>query len=58
MTAHGSKGLQADYVFLLNTKAYGMGFPSQIADAPICSCFSIIVTTIPLPKNAACFMLQ
>lgn len=35
MTAHGSKGLQADYVFLLNTKAYGMGFPSQIADAPI-----------------------
>ena len=35
MTAHGAKGLQADYVFLLNTKAYGMGFPSQIADAPI-----------------------
>jgi DNA helicase-4 len=35
MTAHGSKGLQADYVFLLNNKAYGMGFPSQITDAPI-----------------------
>lgn len=35
MTVHGSKGLQADYVFLLNTKAYGMGLPSQIADAPI-----------------------
>lgn len=35
MTVHSSKGLQADYVFLLNTKAYGMGFPSQIADAPI-----------------------
>ncbi len=35
MTIHGSKGLQADYVFLLNNKAYGMGFPSQIADAPI-----------------------
>lgn len=35
MTVHGSKGLQSDYVFLLNTKAYGMGFPSQIADAPI-----------------------
>lgn len=35
MTVHGSKGLQADYVFLLNTKAYGMGFPSQIADTPI-----------------------
>lgn len=35
MTVHSSKGLQADYVFLLNNKAYGMGFPSQIADAPI-----------------------
>lgn len=35
MTVHGSKGLQADYVFLLNNKAYGMGFPSQITDAPI-----------------------
>lgn len=35
MTVHSSKGLQADYVFLLNNKACGMGFPSQIADAPI-----------------------
>lgn len=35
MTAHSSKGLQADYVFLLNNKARGMGFPSQISDAPI-----------------------
>ena len=35
MTIHSSKGLQADYVFLLNNKAYGMGFPSQIADAPV-----------------------
>lgn len=34
-TAHGSKGLQSDYVFILNTKRYGMGFPSQIADPPI-----------------------
>lgn len=35
MTIHSSKGLQADYVFLLNNKAHGMGFPSQIFDAPI-----------------------
>lgn len=35
MTIHSSKGLQADYVFVLNNKAYGMGFPSQISDAPI-----------------------
>lgn len=35
ITVHSSKGLQADYVFLLNNKARGMGFPSQIADAPV-----------------------
>ncbi len=35
MTIHGSKGLQADYVFLLNNKAQTMGFPSQIVDAPV-----------------------
>lgn len=35
MTVHSSKGLQADYVFLLNTKKFGMGFPSQIADTPL-----------------------
>ncbi|MCC2126085.1 UvrD-helicase domain-containing protein [Hominiventricola filiformis] len=39
MTVHGSKGLQADYVFLLNNKAQGMGFPSQIADAPVLRLF-------------------
>jgi len=37
LTVHSSKGLQADYVFILNNKKYGMGFPSQIADAPILS---------------------
>lgn len=35
MTIHSAKGLQADYVFVLNTRAYGMSFPSQISDAPI-----------------------
>jgi DNA helicase-4 len=35
MTIHSSKGLQADYVFLLNNKADGMGFPSRISDAPV-----------------------
>ena len=35
MTAHSSKGLQADYVFILNNKNLGMGFPSKISDAPI-----------------------
>lgn len=35
LTAHKSKGLQADYVFIINNKKSGMGFPSQIQDAPI-----------------------
>lgn len=35
VTAHRSKGLQADYIFILNNKNARMGFPSKIQDAPI-----------------------
>lgn len=35
ITAHKSKGLQADYVFILNNKKGKMGFPSKIQDSPI-----------------------
>ena len=35
MTAHKSKGLQADYVFIINNKKSRMGFPCKIQDAPI-----------------------
>lgn len=35
ITAHKSKGLQADYVFIINNKKSRMGFPSQIQDAAI-----------------------
>ena len=35
MTAHGSKGLEADYVFIINNKDSKMGFPSKIQDASI-----------------------
>ena len=35
LTIHKSKGLQADYVVLLNNKKYGMGFPSKINDLPL-----------------------
>lgn len=35
LTAHKSKGLQADYVFILNNKSSKMGFPSKIQDAEI-----------------------
>ena len=35
MTIHGSKGLEADYVFLLNCNSGLYGFPSLISDDPI-----------------------
>ena len=35
LTAHTSKGLQADYVFIINNKKSRMGFPSKVQDAPI-----------------------
>ena len=35
VTAHKSKGLQADFVFILNNKNGKMGFPSKIQDSPI-----------------------
>lgn len=39
LTAHSSKGLEADYVFLLNCNSGydDYGFPSQVADDPILS---------------------
>lgn len=37
ITAHKSKGLQADYVFIINNKKSKMGFPSKMQDAPILS---------------------
>lgn len=40
MAIHGSKGLQANYVFLLNNKANGMGFPSKITDVPVLQAFA------------------
>lgn len=35
ITAHKSKGLQADYVFIINNKESRMGFPSKIHEAAI-----------------------
>lgn len=38
LTAHKSKGLQADYVFIINNRERGMGFPSKIQDDPLVDC--------------------
>ena len=35
MTVHKSKGLQADYVFIINNRKGKTGFPSQYQDPPI-----------------------
>lgn len=35
ITAHKSKGLQADYVFIINNKKSRMGFPSKVQEAAI-----------------------
>lgn len=34
-TAHGAKGLEADYVFILNNEKGKYGFPSNIEDDPV-----------------------
>lgn len=39
MTVHASKGLQADYVFILNNKKGRKGFPSNIGDSSIMQLF-------------------
>lgn len=35
MTIHGSKGLEADYVFMLNCNSGLYGFPSLVSDDPV-----------------------
>lgn len=44
-TAHASKGLEADYVMLLNVSEGMMGFPSQIVDDPV------LQLAMPEPDN-------
>ena len=35
MTVHQSKGLECDYIILLNCNSGALGFPSQISDSPV-----------------------
>ena len=35
LTVHQSKGLECDYIILLNCNGGTMGFPSQISDSPV-----------------------
>ena len=59
MTAHVLQGVTGGLCISAEHQGIRHGIPPAKSPMPLfCSCFSIIVTTIPLPKNAACFMLQ
>ena len=55
MTAHRSKGLQADYVFIINNKDSRMGFPSQIQDASIMDLLLEKVEAYPFAEERRLF---
>lgn len=54
-TAHKSKGLQADYVFIINNKKGKMGFPSQIQDAHILNLLLESSDNFPLAEERRLF---
>lgn len=55
LTAHKSKGLQVDYVFLINTKNNRYGFPSQIEDDPILKIFFMDTEAYPFAEERRLF---
>ena len=55
ITAHRSKGLQADYVYVINNKANGMGFPSKIQDDPIINILLENEETYPFAEERRLF---
>lgn len=55
MSIHQSKGLQADYVFLLNNKSSSMGFPSNIKDPSLISLLLRNSDTYPFAEERRLF---
>ncbi|MDU5082831.1 UvrD-helicase domain-containing protein [uncultured Tissierella sp.] len=49
LTVHKSKGLQGDYVFILNNTNDKLGFPSQIEDDPV---LNLLIDNSDIFKNA------
>lgn len=54
-TAHGSKGLEADYVFILNVIEGTRGFPSQIQDDPVLQMAMPAPDTFPFAEERRLF---
>ncbi len=55
ITAHRSKGLQADYVFIINNKDNGLGFPSKIQNDPIIECLLGVKESFPYAEERRLF---
>lgn len=55
ITAHRSKGLQADYIFIINNKQNGLGFPSRIQDDPIVDILLEAQETYPFAEERRLF---
>ena len=55
MTVHKSKGLQADYIFIINNKKKGLGFPSRIQDDPLIQILLDGSDTYPLAEERRLF---
>lgn len=55
MTVHKSKGLQAEYVFILNNTNRKYGFPSQIEDDPVLKLFSQNIEDFPFAEERRLF---
>ena len=55
LTAHKSKGLQADYVFIINNKNSKIGFPSKVQEAPILELLLDNCDTYPFAEERRLF---
>ena len=55
ITAHKSKGLQADYIFIINNKKSKIGFPSKMQDDPILNLLLDNCDTFPYSEERRLF---
>ena len=58
LTVHKSKGLEADYVILLQCNKDTYGFPSLVSDDPVLNYVLTKATSSHMEKKGGCFMLQ
>lgn len=54
-TAHRSKGLQADYVYILNNSNGTLGFPSRVENNPLINCLLVRSDSYPVAEERRLF---